>query len=445
MMSLQSFGLRAIRKASHLNNRGMRKVLRLTTKVENKATRILDGTDYSIKPSASVPFEKMYYNNLEYITPLNPAMPAVGSHPTVTLFLPTLDDSSFFGGTATALVVAAKIAKHQKRKLRIIQTLKTGRIDSLVPFFKQEGVAMKDEDIKIISVAERAYNRYGYISMLPDDIFIASAWWDAYLISQLPLTRKFIYLIQDFEPIFYNNSDRYVLAESTYKTDAFVPLCNTKLMHEFMIERAYPAFKKGPSHYFEPAVSRLKNGGVETKPIGSKKRLFIYGRPNVHRNLFFSALESLDYAFKAGFLNPNEWECYMAGQNNLPDIDLPSRVQIKNLGKMSMSNYVSFSKTVDLAISPMMAPHPNYPTLEFASIGTAVVTTKYANKQSLDSYSKNIIVSDIGIESMAGAIKRAAELTPAELSANLSSNKILDSWDSALDSILDDLVADLSR
>src|SRR5690348_13009383 len=134
-MNLQNFGLRAIRKASHFNNRAMRKALRFTTKVEGKATRILDGTDYSIKPSTSEPFEKLYYNNLEYITPLNPAMPAVGSKPTVTLFLPTLDNGSFFGGTATALVVAAKIAKHQKRKLRIIQTLKTGHIDSLVPFF----------------------------------------------------------------------------------------------------------------------------------------------------------------------------------------------------------------------------------------------------------------------------------------------------------------------
>lgn len=443
MKNPKQLSLRVIRKAAHLNNRGMGRALGFTAKVENKISRILDGTDYSVKPSFSIPFEKIYYNNLEHITPLNPAMPAVGSKPTVTLLVPTIDSGSFFGGTATALVVAAKLAKNQKRKLRIVQTVKTGHVDSLVPFFEREGVPMKQQDIKIISVADRAYNRYGYLSMLPDDIFIASAWWDAYLLAQLPLTRKFIYLIQDFEPIFYNNSDQYLLAESTYKTDKFVPLCNTKLMHEFMTDRAYPAFKHSSSYFFEPAVSRAMSGLVEQKTSAQKKRLFLYGRPNVHRNLFFTTLESIEYAFKAGFLNPNEWECFMAGQDNLPDIDLPSRVKIKNLGKMTMEQYVEFSKSVDLAISPMMAPHPNYPTLEFASIGSAVVTTKYANKKSLDNYSKNIVISDIGVESLAGAIKQAAKISPAERAKNLSTTNILDSWDNALDSVIDDVIADL--
>lgn len=437
MIDFQQFAIRAIRKGTHLNNKGLHKVLGFTTKVEGKATRILDGTDYSMKASSSVPFEKIYYNNLEYITPLNPAMPAVGSHPTVTLLLPTLDDGSFFGGTATALVVAAKLAKRKQRKLRIIQTLKTGHVESLVPFFEREGVAMDAEDIKIISVADRAYNRYGYISMLPDDIFIASAWWDAYLLSQLPLSKKFIYLIQDFEPIFYNNSDKYVLAESTYKSDKFIPLCNTELMFDFMSKRSYPAFKKDtPAFFFEPAVSRLKSGAATPKKSGQKKRLFLYGRPNVHRNLFFTALESIDYAFKEGFLKTDEWECFMAGQNNLPDIDLPARVTIKNLGKMTMDEYVSFSKTIDLAVSPMMAPHPNYPTLEFASIGAKVVTTKYANKLTLDTYSKNIVMSDTGVESLAGAIRHAASMTDEVREKNLKSNNIHSNWDDSLDTVI---------
>jgi hypothetical protein len=445
MIEPKNFTLRAIRKVAYLNNKGLHKILGFTTKVEGKATRILDGTDYSIKPSHSVPLEKIYYNNIEYITPLNPAMPAVGSKPTVTLLLPTIDNGSFFGGTATALVVAAKIAQHQKRKLRIVQTLKTGHIESLVPFFKSEGINLKDEDIKIISVADRAYNRYGYISMLPDDIFIASAWWDAHLISQLPLVKKFIYLVQDFEPIFYNNSDKYVLAESTYKGSGFIPLCNTKLMYDFMHDRSYSSFKNGPSYFFEPAVNRSKSGVVQQKPQNEKKRLFLYGRPNVHRNLFFTALESIDFAFKSGFLNPAEWECFMAGQNNLPDIDLSSRVSIRNLGKMTMQEYIDFSKTVDLAVSPMMAPHPNYPTLEFSSIGSAVVTTRYANKQGLESYSKNIVMSDTGVESIAGAIKQAAQMSYETRIKNVEGNALPADWHASLDGLIDDLVADLSR
>jgi hypothetical protein len=84
----------------------------------------------------------------------------------------------------------------------------------------------------------------------------------------------------------------------------------------------------------------------------------------------------------------------------------------------------------------MMAPHPNYPTLEFASIGTAVVTTKYANKQNLDRYSGNIIMSDIASDSMAGAIRIAAGLSYDTRIENLKSNTIEGSWEKSLGDVL---------
>ncbi len=420
--------VRSTRKGAHISTKVLSKAVRLTAKVEDKTSRMLNGIDFSVKVEDSIPFEKVYYNSLPEITPINPAMPAVGSVPTVTLFLPTLDNSSFFGGTATALVVAAKAAIIADRPLKIVQTLKTGSHSDLKGFLNKEGVVFENK-IEVVDVSARKYNFYGYINMHPEDIFIASAWWDAHLISQLPLTQKFIYLIQDFEPIFYNNSDSYILAESTYKTDGFIPLCNTKLMYDFMKKRNYPAFKNtGDKNWFEPAVSRAKNGIVVKKKSSEKKRLFLYGRPGVHRNLFFTALNSIDYALKASFIDSEEWELFMAGQDNIPDIQLTSGLKVKNLGKMSMKDYVAFSKTVDLAISPMMAPHPNYPTLEFASIGSAVVTTKYANKVDLGKYSKNIVVTDIGVESVAGAIKQAAQKSYKGRVENIKNNSISDSW-----------------
>ena len=434
---MKRFTIRAARKIAHVTNKGFEKASRLTSKVEDKATRVLDGTDFSVKTRESAPLEKIFYNTLPHITPLNPAMPAVGAEPSVTLFLPTLDGKSFYGGTATALFVAARLAKLTDRKIKIVQTLKTGRANNLADFLNSNtGTSFKDSDIKVISVADRRYNVYGYISMLPDDIFIASAWWDAHLLNQLPLKNKFIYLVQDFEPIFYNNSDNYILSEETYKQASFIPLCNTKLMSDFMKERKYNTeFAKGAA-YFEPAVSRLQTGVAKEKTEGEKRRLFLYGRPDVHRNLFFTALESIDHAFKAGFLSTNEWELCMAGQDGVPDIELSSGIKIKNLGKMGMDAYIDFSKTIDIAVSLMMAPHPNYPTLEFSSTGSAVVTTKYSNKTDLTNYSKNIITSDIGVESIAGAIKEAAGMTYDQRIKNLKQNNINEDWEAALDETL---------
>jgi hypothetical protein len=432
MAKIKRIAIRGIRKSAHISNKVLHKTLHLTTRVENKATRLIDGTDFSVKMHDVAPLEKIYYNSLNYITPINPALPVVGQKASVVLLLPTLDGKSFYGGTATALVVAAKAAMALDRPLRIVQTLKTGEAKELSKFFAREGVSFSDDRITVMSVADRAYNVYGYLPMHPDDLFMASAWWDAYLINQLPLTRKFIYLVQDFEPIFYNNSDMYVLAESTYKMDSYVPLCNTQLMYDFMRKRKYGAFMSDDAGFFEPAVSRLASGAVAAKKKGQKKRLFLYGRPDVHRNLFFSALNAIDFSLKAGFLKADEWELYMAGQDSLPDVKLSAGAVISNKGKMTMEDYVAFSKTIDLAVSPMMAPHPNYPTLEFSSIGTKVVTTRYANKTDLSAYSRDIFMADIDAESMAGAINAAVQAIATGVSPDPKSI-IPKSWDASLE------------
>ena len=438
-MGIKKLSVRSVRKLSIVGNYYLRKVSNLATRVEGKATKILDGVDGSIRIEKTVQFEKVYYNANPFITPIQPAMPAIGSSPTITLFIPSLDGASFFGGTATALVASALLAKKMNRKLRIVQTLKTGNPGSLSFFFKREGIDFSDDNIKVISVTDRAYNKYGYISMHPEDIFIASAWWDAYLLNKLPLSQKFIYLVQDFEPIFYNNSDLYVMAEETYKYDSFIPLCNTELMLDFMKERSYRAFSKG--YFFEPAVSRNTTGKITsiTTDKAAKRKMFLYGRPNVHRNLFFTAVGSINTAIQSRYIKPSEWEFFMAGQDNLPDIQLSAGVTIKNLGKMSMSEYIEFCKTVDVAISPMMAPHPNYPTLEFASTGAMVVTTRYANKQNLDRYSKNIIMADTSLDSLAGAINIAVNTDKKTRQKNLTGSNISSSWHTSLNTTLGEI------
>lgn len=440
MSRIKRTSIRAIRKTTHLTNRSMHKILGFTTRVENKATRILDGTDYSFSVGEPTSLEKMYYNSIKYITPVNPALPHLGQKKSVVLFIPSLDASSFFGGTATAIITAGRLAEMANRPLRIIQTLKTGHGAGIHGFLVDAGIKVAQSDIYIGSVADRAYNVYGYLPMHPDDIFIASAWWDAYLINRLPRKNKFIYLVQDFEPIFYNNSDLYVLAESTYKEGDFIPLCNTKLMYDFMRDRKYENFVRDEAQFFEPAVSRLKSGVVEDKRNDEKRKLFLYGRPNVHRNLFFTALNAIDRAFNEEILDKTGWEVCMAGQSGLADIRLSSGVVVKNMGKMDMSHYIDFSKQIDVAVSLMMAPHPNYPTLEFASIGSAVVTTRYSNKVDLSMYSSNIIMADTSVESVAGAIKVAATKSYEERTANIKTNNIESDWKRSLDTALRSII-----
>lgn len=349
----------------------------------------------------------------------------------VTVMAPSLDAKGFFGGMATLLIFAGKVAEQKKMPIKILQL--HSKIESekavkmLDDFFKKNQVKIKKSNI-ISSVLDKAE-----LDINDKDLFVCSAWWDAYSLLKLDLKRKFIYMIQDFEPIFYNNSDSYVLAENTYRENNYVPVCNTKLMYDFMSEK-YPYFKKN-ALYFEPAVGQSSRGLSVKKKSNEKKKLFLYGRVSVARNLFNLSILAIEKAFE-DIENPDEWEIVMAGNDKIPNIKLNNGLKIKNLGKMDFDEYFEFLKTIDVAICPMMAPHPNYPTLEFASVGAAVVTTKYENKTDLSSYSKNILMSELTLKDFSKTISQALKTKYDARIKNQKQNNILESWDESLNEVI---------
>lgn len=412
MTKRKTQAFRIIRKGAHIGRRALSKAANISGKVEHKADRIINGTDPTIQIHDKVLFEKVRAEALPEIVPILPALPIPGRLGAVTLFIPSLQKSSFFGGTATALIFTGMVAKEKGLSLRIVETVVHGHAKSedLRKFLKGYKLNFLDNDIELLNLAGRKDDHYGYLGIHPDDVFIASAWWDAYLLQQLPLLKKFIYLIQDFEPIFYNNSDQSLLADGTYAKENFVPVCNTKLMHKFMSYKGYTYISKN-GLFFEPAVGIGKRIGYSLpKRLGEKKRLFIYGRPAVNRNLFQTALEAVNQVFRNNKLQGAEWEVFMAGQDKIPDILLESGVTIKNLGKLSFDEYYQFARTVDVAVSLMLAPHPSYPPLELASIGATVVTTKYETKTDLSMYSSNIYITEADGDSIAKALVTASAL-----------------------------------
>ncbi|MGI9027259.1 MAG: hypothetical protein ACR2FM_00210 [Candidatus Saccharimonadales bacterium] len=434
MSNKKSIAFRGLRKSANITRKISTKAANFSGRVEQKADRIIHGTDPTIKIHDKILFEKIFAEAIPEITPIHPALPLAGRKACVTLLIPSLQRSSFFGGTATALIFAGMIAKKKGMALRIVETLQHGaaKESSLVTFFKSSGISFKLDEIKIIDISARRYNHYGYLDIHPQDEYVASAWWDAYLLDQLPLLKKYIYLIQDYEPIFYNNSDKYVLSEQTYRSTKFIPVCNTELMYKFMCSKGYKNIESD-ALWFEPAVAVAPKAKKKSVAATAKRKMFIYGRPSVARNLFFFTLMCVDEVFTNYKLVASDWEIYMAGQDNLADMVLSSGVTVKNLGKMDMAEYHALVQDTDLAISPMMAPHPNYPTLEFASAGAVVVTTKYETKQNLSMYSENIIISDLDKDSFTNAIVKAANRKPSQA---VNSSRISADWQSSLKNVI---------
>jgi hypothetical protein len=338
--------------------------------------------------------------------------------------------------------VSASLANKLGYDYRVVQTNGFEKNQTVLEFLGNNNIVIERNRFKTLDVSYRSPHRHAYLPLHPEDVVVVSAWWDAHTASQLPLSKKFVYMIQDYEPIFYSNSDSQVMAEQTYHGDNFIPLCNTELLYQFFGDKGGYDYIKDNAAYFEPAVGKQLMRNPNDKPKRAR-RMFLYGRPSVARNLFYTAVEAINIAMANEALAKDKWEIFCAGQSDIPSIKLSTGHVIKNLGKMKLDAYYKFARDIDVTVSPMLAPHPNYPTLELASLGSMVVTTKYETKQNLDRYCKNILMAEPTAEDIAKQIVAAAAVDNKTRQNNLESANIGTNWAAALNEPLNKIARQL--
>jgi hypothetical protein len=428
--------LRALRKASHLANRILHKGGYFMGRVEKKATRLINRRTGTA--GEAVPIDSVVAHAFYQMTPIFPALPAIGQKPAVVVFA-FLAPRGFYGGIATLLRVAGHLADKLGHDLKIVQTTGFSKETAVLDFLAEDGIVIPESRFINLDASTRHPGKPFNLPLHPDDIVVVSAWWDAHVASLLPLQRKFLYLLQDYEPIFYNNSDSSVFATQTYLSEKFVPLCNTQLLYDFFSQNGYGYIKENGT-WFEPAPVPKSAKPQPQKRNGGRRSMFIYGRPDVHRNLYYNALRAVNLAMKDERLEGTQWDLFSAGQADLCDVRLDSGHIIKNFGKLPMNEYYRFASNVDVALSPMLAPHPNYPTLELAFLGAMVVTTKYANKQDLSRYSQNILMAGATTESMAEKLVEAMLTCDEVRLDNLKHTTIGNDWGKALDEPLNRII-----
>lgn len=314
----------------------------------------------------------------------------------INLLVPALSEKHVFGGIATALRFFNEI-RTEFPLARIIVTdevsveLKEGQFYS---HWKTSDLSGEDccEDSIVV-----AGNRCGAsLKISENDFFVCTAWWTAYnsfkaIDWQTKVfsvkDRKLVYLIQDFEPGFYSWSSRYALADSTYLLpEKTIPVFNTKLLKDFFFKNGYE-FKE--HHFFEPRINPVLAAAIDKASVISKERkIIVYGRPGVDRNLFSIISMGLNI-WSNTFENAPQWEIVSAGEEHA-DVQLARGVKIKSLGKLTLEQYIQQLTTSSIGISLMLSPHPSYPPLEMASFGIHVISNKYANKK-ISSKSTNIV------------------------------------------------------
>lgn len=228
-----------------------------------------------------------------------------------------------------------------------------------------------------------------------------TGWWTAYCTQEAYLKfeeeegiapNPFIYFIQDYEPGFYPWSTRYLLADSTYRSDRKqIAVFNSGLLYEFFKENKYEFYRE---YAFEPVLNAglkkvlLENEGKNT---AKEKKIIVYGRPSVDRNAFSLVVSSLK-KFVEKMNGAEDWEFISAGEYH-DSVDIGSGKCLTSVGKVTIEEYAKLMMESYAGISLMSSPHPSYPPLEMSEFGVKVITNTYANKD-LSVFNKNIVSVD---------------------------------------------------
>ncbi|QEO57918.1 MULTISPECIES: rhamnosyltransferase WsaF family glycosyltransferase [Francisella] len=368
---------------------------------------------------------------------------------TINIILPSLRLEHMSGGPNTALIFAAMLSEKRERIRLIASDADFDTSESEKTLDHIEKLVNRKIDRSFFELVN-GFDRQVPIYIGMNDIFFATAWWTAQMASyaiKKTVHEKFIYLIQDFEPVLHNASTLQARANETYNF-SHIPVVNTQLLLDYFIANQIGKFADpkfcNSALSFEPALDKSYFYPEKNLEKASKrKQLLFYARPtSAHRNLFEMGLEALINVVSSGLLDKDQWDIWAVGEK-INSTYLGRGVYLHPLPWMEYSEYAKKVRTADLFLSLMLSPHPSYPPLEMAASGNFAITNSYSVKTEsyLNEYSPNLIVAKPETESVTNALALAiskinANLLPPDISGkiNLPLN-----WDQSLYNVIDTL------
>jgi hypothetical protein len=339
------------------------------------------------------------------------------ARPTLNVLPPVLSAESMTGGPNTVVNFAFRLAQNGV-PVRVVTTRPGVRTDPA--WFRNHlaqltGAARVPKDFEAVSAADPG----APLAIGRNDVFVATHWTTAqqvkYRLREMN-RKRFVYLIQDFEPGFHQWSNDYALSLETYELD-FLPVFNEQLLADYFAQAAVgrfadPDFARA-SLVFEPAVDRSVFSPA-AQPHSGRRRLLFYARPTNQRNLFGLGLHALrSVASHPAFA---DWEFQAIGsRGSLPDLELGDGRMLRNAPWLDYAGYADLLRNADILLCLMLSPHTSYPVLEMAACGGLVVTNSFACKtpDRLRRISPNIIAARPTIEGIAASLVEAAQQVTA--------------------------------
>ena len=371
----------------------------------------------------------------------------------INLLVPTVDLDHFFGGYIAKFNLARRLSEAGFRT-RIVAVDPTPPLPAdwkkRVESFQQlDGLFDKVE----ISFARDGKEPF---RITPEDGFIATTWWTAHLASRLTAQngrRRFVYLIQEYEPLTVPPGAWTRLAEESYDFPHHA-LFSTEILRRYFAHHSIGVFAGDPggdgpaSLSFRNAITAVSPPPASEISARTQRSLVFYGRPESHaeRNLFEVGVEALRLAVAQGTFGP-DWKFTGIGASGSGrEIDLGGGRTLELLPRTGQEDYGRFLAGHDLGLALMNAPHPSLVPIEMAAAGMPVVTTTYGETKTAEAMaaiSSNLITVPAEPANVAGALARAVERS-LDVDGRLTGAAVdwPSDWDSAFS---DELIAQVAE
>jgi glycosyltransferase involved in cell wall biosynthesis len=252
--------------------------------------------------------------------------------------------------------------------------------------------------VEVAYAADRAVE----LRVHPRDTFIATTWWTAHLAHRAAETigrRRFVYLIQEFEPMTFPMGSLYALAAESYALPHYA-LFSTAFLRDYFRAQGlgvYADTMTGDREAltFENAIATFPVTVERLARPGPRKLLF-YARPEQHaaRNLFEIGILALRTAVAAGTFDAESWRLEGIGTGRaFAPVPLGGSHRLALLPRVTLDEYRTLLPGYDVGLSLMLTPHPSLVPLEMAAAGLVTVTNTFANKTAaaLRALSSNLV------------------------------------------------------
>ena len=161
----------------------------------------------------------------------------------INILISIIDFRYFFGGYISIFNIAQELASQGK----IIRIIIVDQCDYNLDLWRTEikkysGLEQFFDKVEVSYV----YDRSNIVQVNEDDIFIATSWWTAHIANDTLkyLNReKFIFLIQEYEPLFYSHETLQVLSQQSY-TFPHLAVFSTEFLREYFKQNRIGVFQK---------------------------------------------------------------------------------------------------------------------------------------------------------------------------------------------------------